>query len=97
MAKALAGLLGLLLLALPWSVLASTVFLLGTHLLTPQTLPLLQFWSYLRWYGFAHPLVGPWLELAAAVATAVPLLLVLGRLARRGWPGAGAGRWRIAA
>ena len=91
-AKALAGLVGLLLLAFLWSVLASAVFLLGTNLLTPQTLPLLQFWSYLHWYGFGHPLVGPWLQLAAGAATAVPLLLVLGRLARRGWPGAAARR-----
>ena len=77
-AKALAGLVGLLLLALLWSVLASTVFLLGTDLLAAQTLPLLQFWSYLRWYGFGHPLVGPWLELAAergrTVHTGIPML-----------------------
>lgn len=86
-AKACAGLVGLVLLALLWSVLASTVFLLGTRLLTADTLPLLQFWRYLRWYGFAHPLVGAWLAVAAAVATAVPLLLLLGRLVRRGWPG----------
>jgi type IV secretion system protein VirD4 len=86
-AKALTGLVGFLLLAFLWSVLASAVFLLGTNLLTPQTLPLLQFWSYLQHYGFAHPVVGPWLQLAAGAATAVPLLLLAGRLARQGWPG----------
>jgi type IV secretion system protein VirD4 len=86
-AKALAWLLGLLLLALLWSALASTVFLLGTDLLTDGTLPLLQFWRYLQHYGFRHPVVGSWLQLAACAATAVPLLLLAGRVARHGWPG----------
>ena len=88
LAKLLAGLVALLLLALLWSVLASLVFLAGTRLLTRDTLPLLQFWQYLDAYGFHHPVVGPWLTLAAGSASGLPLLLVVGRIARQGWPGA---------
>ena len=86
-AKALAALLALLVLALLWSVLASLVFLAGTGLLTPDTLPVAQYWLYLHHYGLHHPVVGPWLTVAASAATAVPVLLLLGRLARSGWPG----------
>ena len=75
------------LLVLIWSVLASLVFLAGTRLLTPDMLPLLQFWQYLLYYGLDHPLVGPWLRIAAAVASAAPVLVLMGRLARQGWPG----------
>ncbi|WP_109105441.1 type IV secretory system conjugative DNA transfer family protein [Azospirillum sp. TSO35-2] len=87
-AKALAVVVALLVLAVLWSAIASLVFLAGTNLLTPDTLPLAQYWLYLQHYGVHHPVVGPWLRLAAAAATAVPVLLVLGRLARGGWPGA---------
>lgn len=87
-ARALAGLFACVLLCVLWSVLASATFLAGSRLLTRETVPLAQFWSYLAHYGFAHPVAGFWLKVAAATATAVPLLLFLGRLARRGWPGA---------
>jgi type IV secretion system protein VirD4 len=83
-AKALVGLFALLLLAVLWSVLASLFFLLGTNMLTGETLPLFQFWQYLHFYGFAHPVVGLWLKIAAGAATAVPVLLFLGRIARKG-------------
>lgn len=85
-AKALAALVALLALALLWSAVASLVFLAGTGLLTRDTLPVAQFWLYLQHYGLHHPVAGPWLRLAAAVASAVPVLLLLGRLARSGWP-----------
>ncbi|HYH37641.1 MAG TPA: type IV secretory system conjugative DNA transfer family protein [Azospirillum sp.] len=85
-AKALACLAGLLALGLVWSVLASLVFLAGTRLLAADTLPLLQYWLYLHHYGLQHPVVGPWLKIAAGAATAVPVLLLAGRLARSGWP-----------
>jgi type IV secretion system protein VirD4 len=85
-AKALAALVAVLALALLWSAVASLVFLAGTGLLTADTLPLAQFWLYLQHYGLHHPVAGPWLRLAAAVASAVPVLLLLGRLARGGWP-----------
>lgn len=85
-AKALALLVALLALAGLWSVLASLVFLAGTGLLTPDTLPFAQYWLYLNHYGLHHPVAGPWLTAAGAAATAVPLLLLLGRLARSGWP-----------
>ncbi|MBP2300919.1 type IV secretory system conjugative DNA transfer family protein [Azospirillum picis] len=85
-AKALAALGILALLALGWSVLASLVFLAGTRLLTPDTLPVFQFWQYLLSYGLAHPVAGPWLKIAAGTASALPALLLAGRLARQGWP-----------
>ena len=85
-AKALALLVALLVLAGLWSVLASLVFLAGTGLLTPDTLPFAQYWLYLHHYGLHHPVAGPWLAAAGAAATAVLLLLLLGRLARSGWP-----------
>ncbi|MBP2307495.1 TraM recognition domain-containing protein [Azospirillum melinis] len=85
-AKALAALVAVLVLALLWSAIASLVFLAGTGLLTADTLPVAQFWLYLQHYGLHHPVAGPWLRLAAATATAVPVLLLLGRLARGGWP-----------
>lgn len=89
-AKAIAGVFMLLGAALVWSLLASTIFLLGTNMLgRTGGIPLLQFWSYLGWYGFGHPVVGTWLKIAAATATAVPGLILLGRMARGGLPGAG--------
>lgn len=86
-AKALAGLAGLALLGGLWTVLASAFFLLGTGMLTPGTVPLAQFWQYAAWYGLGHPVAGPWLKAAAIAATAVPALLFLGRVARKGLPG----------
>lgn len=85
-AKLLAGLFGLLLAAALWSVLASTVFLLGTNLFSGKSIPLVEFWRYLQHYGLAHPVVGFWLKVAAAAATAVPVLLFMGRAARSGLP-----------
>lgn len=85
--KTLALLCMAALLATLWSMLASAVFLLGTHLLTGNTLPLWEFWRYLAHYGLDHPRVGLWLKIAAGVATAFLLLLFIGRVARKGWPG----------
>jgi type IV secretion system protein VirD4 len=86
-AKALAAFVGLLFVAVFWSVVASTVFLAGTRLLTPHTLPLVQFWQYLHYYGFAYPVVGLWLKISAGIATGIPALLIAARIARKGWPG----------
>jgi type IV secretion system protein VirD4 len=86
-AKALAVLVALLLGAVLWSVVASTVFLAGTRLLTADTVPLVQFWQYLSYYGLGHPVVGLWLKIAASVATGVPALLFVARVARMGLPG----------
>jgi len=88
-AKALALLAALLGLAVLWSVVASLVFLLGVGRLDAGTWPLLQYWLYLHHYGLGHPAAGPWLRIAGGAATAVPVLLLLGRLARAGRPGAG--------
>jgi type IV secretion system protein VirD4 len=87
-AKALAGVLMAALIALLWSVLASSIFLVGTRLMTASIVPLFQFWTYFRYYGFDQPIVGPWLKIAAGVTTALPFLLFAARVARKGWPGA---------
>lgn len=83
-AKAAAALLGLIVLSALWSVLASTTFLLGTGLLSWDTLPFAQWWQYLGYYGWAHPTAGPWLRLSAGVATAVPLAIILAAAVRGG-------------
>jgi type IV secretion system protein VirD4 len=87
LAKALAGLFACAVLAVIWSVMASSVFLVGTNMMTRDTVPLVQFWRYWNYYGFAHPVVGVWLKLAAGVATVLPLSLFVARVARRGVPG----------
>jgi type IV secretion system protein VirD4 len=86
-AKGLAILFGLVLAAALWSVLASVIFLAGTNLLTKDTVPLFQFWTYLHYYGLNHPVAGLWLKIAAGVSTVLPLLLFAARVARKGWPG----------
>ena len=87
-ARMLAALIGLTLFVVLWSVLASTTFLAGTRMLmTHKGVPLLDFWNYERFYGFANPVVGKWLKISAAVATAVPALMFALRVARSGLPG----------
>ena len=87
-AKMLAALIGVTLFVVLWSVLASATFLAGTRMLmTHKGVPLLDFWNYERFYGFANPVVGKWLKISAAVATAVPALMFALRVARSGLPG----------
>jgi len=86
-AKGLLILFGLALGLMLWSVLASLVFLAGTRLLTPNTVPLLQWWQYLSAYGLHQPVVGLWLKISGGVATGLPVLLFAARVARKGWPG----------
>lgn len=83
-AKVLAGLLVLAGIALVWFVVASTVFLAGTGLLKPDTVPFGQWWAYHHAYGFKHPQVGLWLKISAGVATGIPLMIVMARLLRGG-------------
>ena len=84
-AKGLAALVGAAVLAALWSVLASSVFLLGTGLIRDHHgVPILEWWRYWSFYGFAQPVVGLWLEIAAGVATGLPLLLLLARTLRAG-------------
>jgi type IV secretion system protein VirD4 len=90
-AKALGLLFGAMLLAAVWMLLASTVFLVGTNMMGNRDgIPFLEWWSYFRWYGFSNPRVGSWLKIAAGVATAIPALLILARLARGGLAASGA-------
>jgi len=86
-AKGLLILFALILGAALWSVLASLIFLAGTHLLKPDSVPLLQWWQYLSAYGFHQPVVGLWLKISGGVATALPVILFVARVARKGWPG----------
>lgn len=84
-AKGLAGLFGAAMLALLWTALASTVFLIGTGLIhSHHGIPLGAWWLYWSYYGFKQPVVGTWLKVSAGVATALPLLIVVFGLLRKG-------------
>ena len=83
-AKALAGLFVLAVVAAIWNVLASTIFLGATGMLTADTIPFLQFYQYASYYGFSHPSVGLWLKVAAGVSTAFPILIAAAALLRGG-------------
>src|SRR6185312_16232071 len=62
-AKALAGLFTILVVAALWSMLASSLFLLGTGLIRSfHGWPLMEWWTYWRFYGFEQPVVGIWLK-----------------------------------
>ena len=98
-AKALAGLFAAVMVAVIWSMLASSTFLLGTGLIrTFHGLPFGEWWLYWWFYGFQQPVVGTWLKVSAALAAGVPLLMVCAGLMRRGLSGTirplhGATRW----
>lgn len=102
-AKALAGLFTILVVAALWSMLASSLFLLGTGLIRSfHGWPMTEWWTYWRFYGFEQPVVGIWLKISGAAAAGVPLLLLVVGLMRRGLPAAirplhGATRWARAA
>jgi type IV secretion system protein VirD4 len=82
-AKALAAAVAVAALAALWSSVASLVFLVGTGLLDAQRdVPFAQFWTYLRHYP-DHPIVGPWLRIAGAAATALVVALVAAFAIRR--------------
>lgn len=71
-----------------WSVVASTLFLVGTGLMTQHHgFPIADWWLYLFFYGLDRPVIGFWLKLSGALAIGVPLLLVLVGIARKGLPG----------
>jgi type IV secretion system protein VirD4 len=71
-----------------WSVVASTIFLVGTGLMTQHHgFPIADWWLYLFFYGLDRPVIGFWLKLSGALAIGVPLLLVLVGIARKGLPG----------
>jgi type IV secretory pathway TraG/TraD family ATPase VirD4 len=84
-----------------WSVLARHLPA-GTNLLTRETVPLFQFWTYLT--TTARPSHRRSVaKIAAGVATALPILLFPVRVTRQGWPGTspkalhGETRWASAA
>ena len=86
-AKILTVIFALMLGAALWSVLASLIFLAGTRLLKGDTVPLIQWWQYLSAYGWHQPVVGLWLKISGGLATALPTLMFVARVARKGWPG----------
>ena len=82
-ARLLAGATALAALAALWSVLASTVFLIGTGLLPSTTgLPFAEFWRYLQHYP-DHPVVAFWLKIAGGGATAILASLLVAALVHR--------------
>lgn len=86
-ARTLAVSAACMIVVLVWSATASLIFLVGTNLLNRDSLPLLQFWQYWFYYGLTDPMVGRWLKIAATLSTALPLLMLAARVARKGWPG----------
>jgi type IV secretion system protein VirD4 len=66
-----------------WTVIASLAFLAGTHLLRAFAHPFYQWWVYAL-YAADNPIVLRWLQISAAVATAVMLVFGAGLLVRRG-------------
>jgi len=71
-----------------WSIMASTIFLVGTGLMAQHHgFPFADWWLYLYFYGLDRPVIGFWLKLSGGLAIGVPLLLVVAGIARRGWPG----------
>ncbi|WP_076728718.1 type IV secretory system conjugative DNA transfer family protein [Methylobacterium radiotolerans] len=83
-AKVAAGLLVLACVVAIWCVLASTIFLAGTGLLHPDSVPFGEWWAYYHAYGFKHPQVGLWLKISAGVTTGIPLLIAIARVMRGG-------------
>ncbi len=71
-----------------WSVMASTIFLVGTGLM-PQHhgFPIADWWLYLYFFGLNRPVVGFWLKVSGGLAVGLPLLLIVAGIARKGWPG----------
>jgi len=71
-----------------WSVMASTIFLVGTGLMDQHHgFPFLEWWLYLHFYGFGRPVVGFWLKLSGGLSIGLPLLLAIFSIARKGLPG----------
>lgn len=74
-------LVGLLFGTAAWTVIASLVFLIGTHLISQFAHPFYQWWTYLL-YAPPDPRVILWLKIGAGVATAVVLVFSAALLLR---------------
>jgi type IV secretion system protein VirD4 len=66
-----------------WTVIASLVFLAGTHLIRSFAHPFYQWWEY-AFYAPDNPIVSHWLKMGAAVASVLVLVFGLALLVRRG-------------
>ncbi len=71
-----------------WSVMASSIFLVGTGLMSQHHgIPFADWWLYLYFFGLDRPIVGFWLKLSGGLALGLPLLLIVAGIARKGLPG----------
>ena len=76
-------LVGLVLLAAAWTLIASLVFLFGTRLIGSFAHPFYQWWTYLL-YAPPNAVVTLWLKIGAGVASAAVLVFPVALLFRRG-------------
>jgi type IV secretion system protein VirD4 len=74
-------LLGLVFVGAAWTVMASLVFLFGTHLLGSFAHPFYQWWTYFA-YAPPNPVVSLWLEIGAGVASACTVIFLVALLIR---------------
>ncbi len=75
-------LVGLVILSAAWTMIATLVFLLGTHLSTSFSHPFYQWWTYAL-FSPPNPIVSLWLRIGAGAATLVIVLGLAGLLFRR--------------
>jgi len=73
---------GLVLIAAGWTLIASMVFLFGTRLIGSFAHPFYQWWTYLL-YAPPNPVVMLWLKIGAGVASTAVLLFAAAPLFRR--------------
>ncbi len=76
------ALLGLVFLGAAWTVVASLVFLLGTHLFRSFAHPFYQWWTYFL-FAPTNPIVSHWLKISAGIASAVMLAFAAVLIFRR--------------
>ena len=77
------ALVGPVLLAAAWTLIASLVFLLGTHLIGSFAHPFYQWWTYLL-YAPPNAVVTLWLKIGAGVASVAVMVFLAALLFRRG-------------
>jgi type IV secretion system protein VirD4 len=73
---------GLVLIAAAWTVIASLIFLVGTRLIGSFAHPFYQWWTYFL-YAPANPVVVLWLKIGAAMASAAVLVFAAALMFRR--------------
>jgi type IV secretion system protein VirD4 len=76
-------LVGVVLGAAAWTVVASLSFLFATGLIGRFSHPLYQWWTYLL-FARSNPVVAAWLEISAGIATAIVLVFAVALALKRG-------------